>query len=218
MDPALASKKKAENVPPLATEAAAGISPAQAYLLLYNSGCAVGWNLSLFKMGGAFIEGGGVEQAVEASYDVVIALQLLSTLEVVHACTGLVSDWTTREWHDFVLRLFLEPVGMFPFRHMLWFVVQSDWACSSRASMSHPQGEQRRKSDTLLPEALITADRPPFWQREMTEMISQTVLSRRVVYFSKIVVLKAGRGNFLTILFPLRRVDNCTGIHSIPSP
>lgn len=66
-------------------------SPVEAYLLLYNSACAVGWNFAMFKISGAFMEGGGIRQAVEASHDVIVVLQLLSTLEFVHACIGLVS-------------------------------------------------------------------------------------------------------------------------------
>lgn len=72
-------------------EAVGGTSPAEAYLLLYNSACAVGWNFAMFKMGSAFLEGGGVREAVEAAHDVVVVLQLLSTMEFVHGCVGLVS-------------------------------------------------------------------------------------------------------------------------------
>lgn len=72
-------------------EAVGGTSPAEAYLLLYNSACAVGWNFAMFKMGSAFLEGGGVREAVEAAHDVIVVLQLLSTLEFVHGCIGLVS-------------------------------------------------------------------------------------------------------------------------------
>eukprot|EP00752_Nemacystus_decipiens_P002563 g2403.t1 len=60
------------------------------YLLLYNTACAVGWNLTLYKIGTALLEGGGVADAVNATHDLVVALQLLSTLELVHAFVGLV--------------------------------------------------------------------------------------------------------------------------------
>lgn len=61
-----------------------------AYLLLYNTACAVGWNLTMYKIGTALLEGGGVRDAVGATHDLVVALQLLSTLELVHAFVGLV--------------------------------------------------------------------------------------------------------------------------------
>lgn len=65
-----------------------------AYLLLYNTACAVGWNLTLYKIGTALLEGEGVLGAVNATHDLVVALQLLSTLELVHAFVGLVR-WVT---------------------------------------------------------------------------------------------------------------------------
>ncbi len=68
----------------------AGLSLTDAYLLLYNTACAVGWNLTMYKIGTALLEGGGVRDAIEATHDIVVALQLLSTLEFVHACVGLV--------------------------------------------------------------------------------------------------------------------------------
>lgn len=68
-----------------------GISLTDAYLLLYNTACAVGWNLTVYKIGTALLEGGGVRDAIEATHDIVVALQLLSTLELVHAFVGLVS-------------------------------------------------------------------------------------------------------------------------------
>lgn len=71
------------------------ISPAQGYLLAYNLGCALGWNLALQQMGGAFMEGGGVRESVEAVHNLIVVLQLLSTLEFVHGCVGLVS-WLIR--------------------------------------------------------------------------------------------------------------------------
>lgn len=70
----------------------AGFSPTEAYLLIYNSVCASGWYYALFKICGGLLEGGGVRDAVEASHDVVVFLQLLSTLEIVHGCVGLVSN------------------------------------------------------------------------------------------------------------------------------
>lgn len=45
----------------------------------------------MFKICGGLAEGGGVRDAVEASHDVIVVLQLLPTLEFVHACVGLVS-------------------------------------------------------------------------------------------------------------------------------
>lgn len=69
-----------------------GPSLTDAYLLLYNTACAVGWNLTLYKIGTALLEGGGVRDAVEATHDIVVALQLVSTLEFVHACVGLVRE------------------------------------------------------------------------------------------------------------------------------
>lgn len=73
-----------------ATPAKESFSLTDAYLLLYNTACAVGWNLTLYKIGTALLEGGGVRDAVSATHDLVVALQLLSTLEFVHACAGLV--------------------------------------------------------------------------------------------------------------------------------
>lgn len=67
-----------------------GISFSDAYLLMYNTACAVGWNLTLYKIGNVMMAGGGVRDAVEATHDIVVALQLVSTLEFVHACVGLV--------------------------------------------------------------------------------------------------------------------------------
>lgn len=67
------------------------ISPAEAYLLLYNSACALGWITVMSRIGTAFGEGGGVLEAVEASHDMVVVLQLLATLEFIHASIGLVS-------------------------------------------------------------------------------------------------------------------------------
>lgn len=67
-----------------------GLSLTDAYLLLYNTACAVGWNLTMYKIGTALLEGGGVRDAIEATHDIVVALQLLSTLEFIHACLGLV--------------------------------------------------------------------------------------------------------------------------------
>lgn len=75
----------------VATTSAGGILPMQVYLLFYNSACALGWNLAIYKMGKTFLEGGGVLEAVEASHGVIAILQLLSTLEFVHGCLGLVS-------------------------------------------------------------------------------------------------------------------------------
>lgn len=66
------------------------LSLTDAYLLLYNTACAVGWNLTVYKIGTALLEGGGVRDAVNATHDLVVALQLLSTLELVHAFVGLV--------------------------------------------------------------------------------------------------------------------------------
>lgn len=73
------------------TWTAPSLSPAQGYLLVYNLGCALGWNLALQQIGGAFIEGGGVREAVEAAHNLIVVLQLLSTLEFVHGLVGLVS-------------------------------------------------------------------------------------------------------------------------------
>lgn len=73
--------------------APAGLSPTDAYLLMYNSVCACGWYFAIFKICGGLAEGGGViRDAVEASHDVIVVLQLLSTLEFVHGCVGLVSN------------------------------------------------------------------------------------------------------------------------------
>lgn len=69
-----------------------GFSPTDAYLLLYNLVCACGWYYAVFKICGGLAEGGGVRDAIEASHDVVVVLQLLSTLEFVHGCVGLVSN------------------------------------------------------------------------------------------------------------------------------
>ncbi|CAN0283721.1 unnamed protein product, partial [Hapterophycus canaliculatus] len=66
------------------------MSLSDAYLLIYNTACAVGWNLTLYKVGNALMAGGGVREVVEATHDTVVALQLVSTLEFVHACVGLV--------------------------------------------------------------------------------------------------------------------------------
>lgn len=69
-----------------------GASLKEAYLLLYNLACAWGWNFVMFNMGGAFIEGGGVRDAVEASHDVIVVLQLAATMEFVHGCLDLVRE------------------------------------------------------------------------------------------------------------------------------
>lgn len=71
--------------------AAPEVSPAQVYLLAYNLGCALGWNVAIQKIGGAFVEGGGIEDAVNAALDMIVVLQLVSTLEFIHGCVGLVS-------------------------------------------------------------------------------------------------------------------------------
>lgn len=68
------------------------LSLTDVYLLLYNTACAVGWNLTMYKIGTALLEGGGVRDAVNATHDLVVALQLLSTLELVHAFAGLVRE------------------------------------------------------------------------------------------------------------------------------
>lgn len=88
-----APAKSGSNTAKTVATAEQGSSPslADAYLLLYNSACAAGWNLTLYKIGTALIEGGGVRDAVEATHDIVVVLQLVSTLEFVHACAGLVS-------------------------------------------------------------------------------------------------------------------------------
>lgn len=68
-----------------------GISPVQAYLLIYNLGCAMGWNLVMFETGNAFLDNGGVKEATEATHDKIVVLQLISTLEILHSFIGLVS-------------------------------------------------------------------------------------------------------------------------------
>ena len=70
----------------------AGFSPTDAYLLLYNLVCACGWYFAIFKICGGLAQGGRVRDAIEASHDVIVVLQLLSTLEFVHGCVGLVSN------------------------------------------------------------------------------------------------------------------------------
>ena len=69
-----------------------GMSPTEAYLLLYNSACALGWIGVVSLIGGAFGDGGSVRKAVEASHNTVVVLQLVATLEFIHACIGLVSE------------------------------------------------------------------------------------------------------------------------------
>ena len=70
-----------------------GFSPTDAYLLLYNSVCACGWYYALFEICCGLLDiGGCVRDAVEASHDAIVFLQLLSTLEIVHGCVGLVSS------------------------------------------------------------------------------------------------------------------------------
>ncbi|CAM9438861.1 unnamed protein product, partial [Sphacelaria rigidula] len=64
---------------------------AQVYLLAYNLACALGWNVAIQKIGGAFVEGGRIEDAVNDAVDIIVVLQLVSTLEFVHGCVGLVS-------------------------------------------------------------------------------------------------------------------------------
>lgn len=73
-----------------ANKDASGLSAAQVYLLTYNSGCAMGWYFVLFKMGSAFIDGGGIQEVVNAAHDVVAVLQLISTLEILHSSVRLV--------------------------------------------------------------------------------------------------------------------------------
>lgn len=86
-----AAAKSGSNAAKTSTTEQVSPSLADAYLLLYNLACAAGWNLTLYKIGTALLEGGGVRDAVEATHDVVVALQLVSTLEFVHASAGLVS-------------------------------------------------------------------------------------------------------------------------------
>lgn len=73
-----------------ASKDASGLSLAQVYLLMYNSGCAMGWYFVMFKMSSACIDGGGIQEAVNAAHDVVAILQLISTLEILHSSIGLV--------------------------------------------------------------------------------------------------------------------------------
>ncbi|CAM9488939.1 unnamed protein product [Ectocarpus sp. 12 AP-2014] len=105
-----------------------------AYLLLYNGACAVGWNLTLYKIGGAILEGGDVRDAVQATHDYVAALQLVSTLELVHAFVGLVKSNPMNVFMQVLgrdLALFSVVTAFPPVRDSPWVLLMfTAWATS----------------------------------------------------------------------------------------
>ncbi|CAM9830216.1 unnamed protein product [Laminaria digitata] len=114
--------------------APAGFSPTDAYLLVYNLVCACGWYDAIFKICGGLAEGGGVRDAVEASHDVIVVLQLLSTLEFVHGCVGLVRSNPVNIFMQVVgrdLALFSVVTAFPPVRDSPWVLMMfSAWAAS----------------------------------------------------------------------------------------